>query len=436
MVRLSANSIRVVEGGGPTETDDAGIGDTAPSGDVQQREHVGAWLREARESTGRDLRDVAAHLRIRYPYLQAIEEGRFDELPGRAYAVGFIRSYSDHLGLDSDAMVERFKADVDVRTAEQNLKFPTPAPEGRFPGTSILLVSALLAAALIGGWYYYQSRNTLELVRVPAPPAQTETKTDVPADAVATVPRTDPVSEPKPAVTVVERKAPENAPSSLSSNPLSEARAAVKKAVKPVSAPAMKATESQQAAVGTATVADETKPGSAPSAGEPERTAMTDTASRAAKPATGVTAQPSDAATPTARPAAPEPETPRRSEPAAPQTNVAALPAVPVSASSDDQQGRVYGLSNSDARVILLAKDTSWMQVLDADQNEVFTKVLAAGERYHVPNRDGLVMRVGNPSALIVSIDGAAGFPLSDNDQPISGVMLDPARLRDGTAVR
>ena len=74
--------------------------------------------------------------------------------------------------------------------------------------------------------------------------------------------------------------------------------------------------------------------------------------------------------------------------------------------------------------------------MLDADQREVFTNVLKAGESYRVPNREGLVMRVGTPNALVVSIDDEPGFQISDTDQPLTGILLDPDRLRDGTAVR
>ena len=51
---------------------------------------IGALLRASRMRIGEDLRDVAGMLRIRYPYLEAIEEGRFSDLPGQAYAVGFV----------------------------------------------------------------------------------------------------------------------------------------------------------------------------------------------------------------------------------------------------------------------------------------------------------------------------------------------------------
>ena len=50
---------------------------------------AGAELAAARERLGWTLPDIAAHLRIRLPYLEAIEDGRIADLPGNAYAVGF-----------------------------------------------------------------------------------------------------------------------------------------------------------------------------------------------------------------------------------------------------------------------------------------------------------------------------------------------------------
>ncbi|MBC8159418.1 MAG: helix-turn-helix domain-containing protein, partial [Alphaproteobacteria bacterium] len=53
---------------------------------------VGALLRASRLRYGEELQDVSAVLRIRYPYLEAIEDGRYDDLPGPSYAVGFVRT--------------------------------------------------------------------------------------------------------------------------------------------------------------------------------------------------------------------------------------------------------------------------------------------------------------------------------------------------------
>ena len=58
------------------------------------------------------LPDVATALRIRLPYLEAIEDGRWPELPGNAYALGFVRAYAKLLGLDPEEMARRFRAEA------------------------------------------------------------------------------------------------------------------------------------------------------------------------------------------------------------------------------------------------------------------------------------------------------------------------------------
>ncbi len=54
----------------------------------------------SRQRLGDDLATVSRVLKIRKDHLEALEEDHFEQLPGRAYAIGFIRSYSDYLGLD------------------------------------------------------------------------------------------------------------------------------------------------------------------------------------------------------------------------------------------------------------------------------------------------------------------------------------------------
>ena len=49
---------------------------------------LGSSLREARLRRGLDLADVERATRIRSRYLAALEEERFDVLPGEAYAKG------------------------------------------------------------------------------------------------------------------------------------------------------------------------------------------------------------------------------------------------------------------------------------------------------------------------------------------------------------
>src|ERR1700743_625015 len=77
------------------------------SGDLDSPlETVGQDLRTARQRRGDDLATVSKALKIRKDHLEALEEDRIEHLPGRAYAVGFVRTYAEYLGLDQAACVE------------------------------------------------------------------------------------------------------------------------------------------------------------------------------------------------------------------------------------------------------------------------------------------------------------------------------------------
>ncbi len=88
---------------------------------------AGAMLRQQREALGLDLTDVAAMLRIKPAYLEALEAGRPDELPGAVYAIGFIRAYADYLGLDNREMLRLFKQQSTLLLGKAGSRFSDPA---------------------------------------------------------------------------------------------------------------------------------------------------------------------------------------------------------------------------------------------------------------------------------------------------------------------
>lgn len=114
---------------------------------------VGALLRASRLRVGEDLRDVADILCIRYLYLEAIEDCRYGDLPGNTYAVGFIRSYAEHLGLDGDEVVRRYRLEQTGQKSATDLAFPTPVPDSGVPKGAIVFVGVLIALLVYGGWY-------------------------------------------------------------------------------------------------------------------------------------------------------------------------------------------------------------------------------------------------------------------------------------------
>lgn len=114
---------------------------------------VGALLRASRLRVGEDLRDISDVLCIRYLYLEAIEDCRYADLPGNTYAVGFIRSYAEHLGLDGDEVVRRYRLEQTGQRNATDLAFPTPVPDSGVPKGAIVFIGVLIALLVYGGWY-------------------------------------------------------------------------------------------------------------------------------------------------------------------------------------------------------------------------------------------------------------------------------------------
>ncbi len=108
---------------------------------------VGEILRRTRVHYGQSLEDVESVLRIRAQQLGAIENGKLDELPGRVYAIGFVRAYAEYLGLDGDKMVHLFKIQSVGNKAKPELNFPVAASDSKLPG--IFLIGASLAAVIL-----------------------------------------------------------------------------------------------------------------------------------------------------------------------------------------------------------------------------------------------------------------------------------------------
>lgn len=131
---------------------------------------IGALLRETRENFGGDVERIANALRIRVQYLVAIEEGRYDRLPAPVYALGFVRAYAIHLGLDGDEAVRRFKQEASGFEISRDLVFPVPLGERGIPHTRILAAAVLLLLAAYGAWYYLSSGGRVRPERVSAVP--------------------------------------------------------------------------------------------------------------------------------------------------------------------------------------------------------------------------------------------------------------------------
>ena len=135
-------------------------------------ETVGQDLRAARLRRGDDLATVSRSLKIRKDHLEAVEEDNFAGLPGKTYAIGFVRSYSGYLGLDVAKTVERYKQEISGRHDEHHQPSDNSfhVEEQRRLPYGWRIVAGIVGLALIYGvWHLVSAGPTAQ--PVPAPPS-------------------------------------------------------------------------------------------------------------------------------------------------------------------------------------------------------------------------------------------------------------------------
>ena len=86
---------------------------------------LGNTLREERERQNLSVEDIEQGTSIRALYIEAIENGEYDKLPGEVYTRGFIKNYAKFLGLDGDEFSKQFTAEVHGA--------PSPSPVSENP---------------------------------------------------------------------------------------------------------------------------------------------------------------------------------------------------------------------------------------------------------------------------------------------------------------
>lgn len=124
---------------------------------------VGEALRRTRVYYGRSLEDIEKALRIRACQIDAIERGDMQALPGRVYAIGFVRSYAEYLDLDGAKVVHLFKKQYMGSQGKSALSFPMPASETKTPTLWLVAVTLIIATVFI---YIWDSQNQPDRVLV------------------------------------------------------------------------------------------------------------------------------------------------------------------------------------------------------------------------------------------------------------------------------
>lgn len=120
------------------------------------RVNPGETLRQARESNGWSLAEVALKLNLTTTSLGNLEAGAFDKLPGHTFARGYIRAYAKLLGIDQTVLVQEFDQFTGTDSQGSSVhglgRIEEPV---RVSHTILRIVSLLLLVAVIGGGFVW-----------------------------------------------------------------------------------------------------------------------------------------------------------------------------------------------------------------------------------------------------------------------------------------
>ena len=182
---------------------------------------VGRLLRDQREARGLDLAAVEKSLKIRRANLEAIEEGRFDKLPGAAYIPAFLRAYARHVGLDPEKVMTAYQLSGPVPIKRPvTLPADFPIVEKRAPIGLAVLTVLLVVGMGYAAWHYLPREQSVVAEKVPPVPDRLLASTPNPTASTESHPPAATTGAPAPATsparpTQEARPAPGNLPAEV-----------------------------------------------------------------------------------------------------------------------------------------------------------------------------------------------------------------------------
>lgn len=500
---------------------------TETADDSDRSPQVGALLRASRLRVGEDLREVSDNLCIRFLYLEAIEECRYEDLPGDTYAIGFIRSYAEHLGLDGEEVIRRYRLEKASSKRLSDLSFPTPVPESGVPRGAIVLVGVVLAVLVYGGWYATTTDDSIlsdfispvperlqhlvgdgDTKPTEATPESTKENSDASAQnaagvntetqealqantaeaiAEATEAARDSIENTSAAVTEVMTETASPTAEAATSEVVPTTEEVIQSDSDTTEAAMSQVSETANEVSNVVNTASDTMTGAAD--GIATDVASTDTV---VEPEPASETQPAEVTTPneaTSEPqVATEPEqasassvptdvtteetasaTTETTEPTVEESSPASAPVIE-QVSAEDLNAQSLQAAAGEATpepqteqptasvseqttaapevasttpeaivqssgIVVRAIDNSWVQIVDPANDEIlFTGLMAPGATFDVPARNGLLLDTGNAGAIDIIVNGNAVPKLGGEGIVRKGVALDGARLIAGTA--
>ncbi|MFH1425873.1 MAG: helix-turn-helix domain-containing protein [Candidatus Kerfeldbacteria bacterium] len=122
---------------------------------VRQHQTVGEQLRVARQSQGLVMTEIARAIKVPQRYLEALESGRYSDLPSPVYVTNYLKLYCRELGVRWEKIEEDYKREIrafhpDVQRKQES-KRHKPVGTGSTPHQrKPLLIPRLLRFGVAG----------------------------------------------------------------------------------------------------------------------------------------------------------------------------------------------------------------------------------------------------------------------------------------------
>ena len=123
---------------------------------------VGGELATARISQGLSLSDISSQLRISVKYLEFLENGEREKLPGATYVLGFIRSYAKCLDLEADAMCQRLIETMSASDRQPEYHFIENKTAGGGDWRNMIMIGVVLIIVSYTAWYFMHDDYVLD----------------------------------------------------------------------------------------------------------------------------------------------------------------------------------------------------------------------------------------------------------------------------------
>lgn len=139
-------------------------------------ESLGERLRAAREAKRLSTSDVAASLHLNPRAIEALENGDYDSLGGRAFVTGYFRSYAKLVGLDGETLISDYRPPAAEPELLPNIDYPRQSSVGDWPMRLATLVLVGGLVTLLGYWWVQHGSDTVAVLVA----AEAEAEAEVP----------------------------------------------------------------------------------------------------------------------------------------------------------------------------------------------------------------------------------------------------------------